>query len=231
MTDIATAQNSNDPPAVRKLGLLEFPYTRIVGNWKLEGSVARFALLAVPLEYYVLPRFSGGLKEEDAAAIILVALLAVIGVLLISAAVAIVPLPLRSSYSDRLRVWSICLVLNWAMTLLLLAGGYAIMDLTRSLSDHPGAGTYPDNYDVLAYRLFQYKFLNSLSAGYPGVLHAGTYLIYVCYALVAALLVRLLARCFGRDLRDHTLSGPNAILVVLLSAFVMMVTHGLTKLH
>ena len=230
MTDIARPETPIEPTTDDKPGRLEFPYNRIVGNSTLEGLVARFALFGIPLEFYVVTHFPGGLTKDNDVAIILISLLTVVAVLVVSLVVALVPGRHTLAYINRLRVWSVCLLLNWAFALALLAVGYAAMDAARYQAEYPDK--FPSDYDLLAYWLFRWPLnLDSVNFGqYPGFLRPGTYLIYVCYGILATLVVRAIARIFGRDPQGLRLRGPNAILVTLLSALVMMLVHGLTRL-
>ncbi len=83
----------------------------------MEEVFARFVWLAIPLEYFVLTRFSGGLDTRHGVAVTLVALLALLAVPVVSLGLSAIPRPSRTSYEERVRIWSFSLVLSWSAAL------------------------------------------------------------------------------------------------------------------
>jgi len=119
----------------------------------LEEVFARFVWLAIPLEYFVLTRFSGGLDTRHGVAVTLVALLALLAVPVVSLGLSAIPRPSRTSYEERVRIWSFSLVLSWSAALLMLAAGYAISLM---------AG-WP-SYDALAQQIYGPLFQGQLES-------------------------------------------------------------------
>jgi hypothetical protein len=196
--------------------LLRFPYRQIIQSWTLEEVFVRFVWLAIPLEYFVLTRFSGGLTNRDGVAVALIALLALLAVLAVSLALAVIPRPGRSSYGDRVRIWSVSLVVSWAAALLMLAIGYAI-----------SLAVGWQSYDALAQQLDGRARLDD----YPSMSDGVTFIIYFVYALLGAVVIATVAWKFGRAPCRRLPPGPNVFVVVALSASIMTVMHAVTRLH
>jgi len=206
--------------------LLRFPYRRIVASWTLEEVFARFVWVAIPLEYFILTRFPGGLSARHGVAAALVALLALLAVLGASVMLAVLPRPRGHSYAERVRMWSVSLVLNWATALALLAVGYAPAVFV-GWQPPPFAER---NYDLVArflYRPLDRRLLDIND--YPHALDPATFIVYLCYALVAAVLIQGIARRFGQVPKKHMPAGPNVFVVAGLTSIIMMIMHGVTK--
>lgn len=195
---------------------LHFPYHRLVGNRKLEAVTARVIWLAIPLEYYVLTRIPGGLRNVHAVAVVLVSLLAVMGVLAISVVIAALSGP-RVNFNERLQGWSVSLVLNWVVAVFLLALGYL-------LSASP-------NDDVVHQFLSERLKLNIALGNYPHILDPQTFVVYLIYSAVALGLVMAIAHRFGSGADDSARVAPNVLVLAPLTALLMMLLHGATNLH
>jgi hypothetical protein len=195
-----------------------FPFGHIAGNRRFETLTARIAWLAIPLEYYVLTRFTGGLREWNPVAVVFVALLTVVVVLLFSVVIAALSGPIHK-FSERVRAWSISLIVNWVALVLLLTIGYAVRGGNEE--------------DIVQYFLKEVMRLD-LSQGarpYPHPLDPQTFFVYLIYAGAALGLVELIVRLWGSAAQQLSRSGPNIFILVPLTAFITMVMHGLTCLH
>jgi len=198
---------------------LRFPLGRIVGSQTLEDAVARLVWITIPLEFYVLTRFSGGVSVNDHIAVTVIALAAILLVLLVSVAVALVARARDTSFEQRVRVWSVSLILTWAAALALLALGYGVGQL------------FGGSQDVVAAILFPRLDRALLGYGrYPHLLDPTTFLIYLCYAAGGLVFLNVVARLFGGEPEGTRAAGPSALSVAALSAFVMMVLHGASVL-
>jgi hypothetical protein len=129
---------------------------------------------------------------------------------------AAIPLPKDLTYSERVRAWSVSLVLNWAASLCLLALGYVF----------PG----PGKYDFVANRIYRCldDHLWQLD-NYPSIVDPATFIIYACYATAAVILIKIVASIFENNADRQTDTGPNVVTIVGLTAFIMMFVHGYTK--
>src|SRR5262249_41167075 len=102
---------------------MRFPGNRLVDNARLEGAAAKAIWAVIPLEYYVLTRFEGGLAVDSfvpAAAMALISVLAMI----VASALAAVVFPWGGRYVARFRGWAVALLTIWAIGLALLALSY-----------------------------------------------------------------------------------------------------------
>jgi hypothetical protein len=194
---------------------LRFPYRKIAASRLLEGLLARFVWLAVPLEYYVLIQFPGGIPYFGFLAAALAALLALVLVLLLSLVFALVPLPRGSSYEDRARALSVSLVISWTISLLLLAISYRLSHAI-GIAD-----------DLVAY-VVRLQF--DIYKNYPHILDPVTLSVYLIYALIGGVLVKWVAARFGTEATRPTARDPMFLLIALLTAIIMMVIHGASRL-
>jgi hypothetical protein len=199
--------------------LLRFPYRRLIANWTLEEVFVRFAWLAIPLEYFIVTRFSGGIAKEHGVATVLIALLTLLAVLCVSLMLSAVPLPVSASYGDRVRIWTVSLVLNWSIALFLLALGYV------------ASMGHCYNYDFLACMIYHSldQWFFALD-DYPYLLDPATFIVYLCYALAAVLVIKAVAWCFGSEPNKPMPPGPNVLVIAGLTGFIMMILHGYTKI-
>ncbi|MBB4374113.1 hypothetical protein GGD63_006942 [Bradyrhizobium sp. cir1] len=199
--------------AVQHADCLEFPVGAIVARRGFEDFASRFVWLAIPLEYYLLTRFTGGV-EIWSLPIVFIALLTIGMAIGISCIMALL-IRDGASYSARVRIWAVTLLLQWVTSLLMLAMGYVL-----------GRG-FGEDYDLL------YLVMRGLPnfGSYPWVLDPRTYTIYVLYSVAAAIFIKLVVRLFGEpDFPADLPRGPNLVFVVPLTAAIMMVVHGLTRL-
>jgi hypothetical protein len=201
--------------SLRQTGWLEFPLQSIIGRRGLEDVTSRFVWISIPLEYYLLTRFTGGI-ESLSLPIVVVALLTIVVVIGISCAMALFQFHDELSYSTRVRVWAVTLMLQWVTCLVLLSCGYLI------------GAYFGVNYDVM------YLWLRNIPAfgSYPFVADLRTFAIYACYSLLAAILLRSAGRYLGiRRFPSDLPRAPNLLLVIPLAASIMMVMHGITRLY
>jgi hypothetical protein len=133
----------------------------------------------------------------------------------LSLVLARIPLPRELPFEDRVRRLTVSLVINWAGSLLLLALGYFI-DNRIGLTD-----------DIVAH-VVKIKF--DFFQNYPQILDPTTFIVYVIYALMAAFLIRLIVGFFKYDKKVSLPDGPNIFVLAALTAIVMMLIHGATKL-
>lgn len=202
---------------VRGTGWLEFPFQSIVARRSFEQLAARFVWLSLPLEYFILTQFPGGVGG-GLAPIVVVALITIMAMVAISCITAFVQARDGQPYPVRIRVWTVTLMLQWVMTLALLAAGYVI-----------GRRLDPTvNNDVVYLVLRGVPSWNS----YPAIFDPRTFAVYTCYSFLAAILIRMAARFLGKkEFKEDSPRGPNLLVVVPLTAAIMMVMHGLTRLH
>jgi hypothetical protein len=211
------------PSSLRRY--LALPYERIIASWTLEEVFVRFAWLAIPLEFFILTRFPGGLHNRHGVAIVLVALLALLVVLALSLALAAAGSLFRrarnrTSYRTGVRIWSVSLVLNWSTALGLLALGYV-----------GASSTGKEGHDLIAQVLVnRLRKIFPDYGDYPHLLDPTTFTVYYIYALTAAVLLAVVAWACGRAPAEQLKIGPNLFWLACLSAFIMMVTHGITRL-
>jgi hypothetical protein len=109
---------------------------------------------------------------------------------------AAIPLPKDLTYSERVRAWSVSLVLNWAASLCLLALGYVF----------PG----PGKYDFVANRIYRCldDHLWQLD-NYPSIVDPATFIVYACYATAAVILIKIVASIFEKQRRQANRYGTK----------------------
>ncbi len=200
---------------LRSAGWLEFPFQSIVASRSFEEIASRLVWLFLPLEFYILTQIGIGATP---APTIVIALLTISVMIAASCLAAFVQVRQGLPYRTCVRIWTVTLMLQWVATLILLASGYFIVQLY-------GKGSAED----ILYALFK----NAPKIGsYPAALDPRTFIIYLCYSLIAAVLIRIAARVFGKsEFEEETPRGPNLLIVVPLTAGIMMLTHGVAHLY
>lgn len=195
---------------------LEFPFGAIVARLNYEEFASRFVWLAIPLEYYLLTIFTGGV-DVLSLPIVFISLLTISIAILFSCVLALLTRN-GTAYSVRIRTWAVALLLQWVTSLLMLTIGYLIGRRFTS----------PDTYYDIVY--LKMRSLPSFSS-YPGLLDPRTYAVYVVYSTIAALVIKLGVRVVGaRTFSAELPRGPNVIVTVLVTAAIMMFIHGITRL-
>src|SRR5688500_18879444 len=125
---LAIAQTSSQEQQTSTKYWLRFPVNRVINNPRLEGIAAKAIWLVIPLQYYVLTRFSGGFSVESYVPAAAMALTCVTVIIFVSWALALVH-PRDGSYRLRGRGLTIALLMIWSAALALLASSYAITSL------------------------------------------------------------------------------------------------------
>ncbi len=193
---------------------LRFPGNRLVDNARLEGAAAKAIWLVIPLEYYVLTRFQGGLAVDSFVPAAAMALISVLAMITASAVVALM-FPWGGRYVARFRGWAVALLTIWGISLALLA-------LSYFATFH-----YMQEYHDVFGKLICDKWG---CARYPGISWQ-TLLAYGLYAVVAGILsagVLNLTKDTSRQ-GDTPVQGhifePNILVAALIAAFLMMILH------
>jgi hypothetical protein len=116
-----------------------FPVKWVTENPKIEGFFAKAVWLGVPLQYYVLTHFAGGIKQDAYVPTAMFSLISILMLILLSCVFALFSSLGNEIYSRRVRMWSIALIIGWSATLLLLALSYYIgvsASLNGEIAEH-----------------------------------------------------------------------------------------------
>jgi hypothetical protein len=213
-TDISDANASSSM-------LSRFPNDRILGEPKLERGMMTWVWIVVPLQYYVFTRMPGGLRANEWFSIALTVMVCILFVLLLSTLIAVLPFGQTGmSYKSRVQAWSLALVTNWAAAVSLLALSYFLSARFKLAKHDLLHGLICEKYEV-----FQ-------CANYPSFFSPETYSIYLCYSILAVLVV-LVAVLIGTRGANHayvSVPAPRTIFVPLLTAAILTVLYSSAKL-
>jgi hypothetical protein len=116
-----------------------FPVKWVTENPKVEGFFAKAVWLGVPFQYYVLTRFAGGIKQDAIIPAAMFSLASILFLIILSFVFALFSSLGNQTYSQRVRMWSIALIIGWSATLLLLALSYCIgagANLNGEIAEH-----------------------------------------------------------------------------------------------
>jgi hypothetical protein len=200
-----------------KVFMSPFPVGWIVGNSSIEAPVVKAVWLVVPLEYYLVTGFSAGFKLNEFGPAAVFSLLYVSVLFAASCLVAL--LGPTNSYSARVRIWSIALIVVWSTSIVLVA-----------FSTFVGK-SFGLDFDVIAH-VVCHDVWSCADKEYPAA-RRQTFLIYAIYSLAAFLLLLFLSERFkARKCREsegsveNVCGGPNAVAVVLLNALIMTAMHS-----
>ena len=218
-----TPPNSNTA-AYKICDVLRFPGNQLIDDPALQGAATKLIWLVIPLEYYVLTRFDGGISEDSYIPAAAMALACVVAIILVGAIVALI-YRRGGPYAARFRGWIVALLTIWSGSLTLLSLSYVTTDLYD--------GVHRDIVGTIICN-------RSNCIDYPTVSWQ-TFLAYLCYSLVAAVMAdllirmghsylgRIIAKVFG-DVgrvgapRDRIVD-PNIIMSSIVVAAVMMELH------
>ena len=227
----AAAQRLQPIEPGRPSGIGRFPVHWISANPVIEEVVAKGVWAVIPLEYYVLNQFSAGLRRGDFEAVAAVALAFVLAIFAMSYGIAALSWRSSASYEERVRGWSMALVVTWTTTLTLLASSYLVgwfadwggdlgHNVCKKLS---GCNDYP-------------------SMAVPGLMYTfGIYLVYSIGALILVVIGLWTGRQVTRragppatptEPRRQPIVGfaPNLFFLAVVNAGVMTILHGVTTL-
>jgi hypothetical protein len=218
-----TRTNSNTAPYKSYSGL-QFPGNQLIDDPALQGAATKLIWIVIPLEYYVLTRFDGGISADSYIPAAVMALACVVAIIVASAIVSLVRRR-GSSYAARFRGWTVALLTIWCGSLTLLSLSY----VGTNLYD----GVHRDIVGTVICSL-------SNCIDYPTISWQ-TFLAYSFYSLVAAVLVdlsirwahlhlgRIIAKFFGDaenvEVPKDRIVDPNIITSSIVVATVMTVLH------
>jgi hypothetical protein len=224
---MTTIGNSVD--AIGKSNWMHFPGNRLVENPRLQSIAAKAIWLVIPLEYYILTRFNGGIAVDSYVSAAAMAVTCILAILLVSSVIALV-YPRTGPYRTRVRGWAIALLAIWGTSLALLALSYLI---TFFQSDVPR--------DVIG------EFICSRwkCVRYPGVTWQ-TLLAYVGYSFLASALITTVVRgvrvyvptnegtahseVVPSSTRPGRIVEPNIFVSAVIVATLMMLLHRASTL-
>jgi hypothetical protein len=220
-------RTNSTPPSRVNRDWLRFPANRLINDPRLEGVAGKTIWLVIPLEYYVLTRFDGGMNLYSFLPAAVMALICVISIIVASACIAIV-YPPSCEYSTRVWGLTIANLSIWAGMLALLALSYFTTSLLLG---------FPED-------LVGTLVCNKRCFRYPAVTWQ-TFLSYLIYAGLAALILSLLVRERPpEDPRNDRISKqssttespsdrvaePNILLAAIVVAVLVMLLHRVSTL-
>ena len=203
-----------------------YPNDRILSNVPLERLILFWVWLVVPLQYYVFTQIPGGMKWEEVFSMALAVSLSMLFVLLLGSVLAIVPSKqIGTTYSDRIRAWSLAIITNWSATVTLLAASYlasAIFLKSENKDLVQALLCYRDGHHVT--RIFN-------CYNYPELLSIETYLIYLVYSSIALIVLLTTVITATRHNRSRLpVPAPRTLFVPVVTAAVLTALYSSTKI-
>ena len=203
-----------------------FPAKRLVADDRLQKWTPKLIWFVIPLEYYVVTSFSGGISTESYLSVVIFSVVCVFAFVITGFVVAVL-LPFTGTLQSRSRGMITSLLCVWGTALLLQAASYFLTWLFSS------QGTS----DVLASLLHdRWHVPNPLGLdGASFLVNFGGYLGYAILAIVIdMILIGLIARpdpkllSPPRDPSDEWIREPGVIVVSVLVALLMLILHAMT---
>ncbi|KWV58283.1 hypothetical protein AS156_36445 [Bradyrhizobium macuxiense] len=203
-----------------------FPVNLLVADYGLRRWVPKLIWLVIPLEYYVITRFSGGVSTESYLSAVIFSVICVLSFLLAGFVLAGI-MPVRADLQSRRRGAVAALLIVWGTSLLLIALSYWLTHLFYG---------YPK--DILADLIFD-VWPSGHSPHKPSFQN---FISHLGYAALAAIIDSLVIRGISK-LR---LSGgsasetaeeppaiewiyePNLAFIAVVVALLMMLLHATT---
>ncbi|MGY2811998.1 hypothetical protein [Bradyrhizobium sp. USDA 4506] len=222
MISVATITRGYD----ELLSWSRFPVNLLVAGYGLRRWVPKLIWLVIPLEYYVITRFAGGVSTESYLSAVIFSVICVLSFLLAGFVLAGI-LPARVDLQSRRRGAVAALLIVWGTSLLLLALSYWLTHLWYG---------YPE--DILA-DLVYYVWPSGHSPHKPG---PQNFISHFGYAALAAIIdslvihgiskLRLSGRsAFGTAERSPAIEWiyePNLVFIAVVVALLMMFLHATT---
>ncbi|WP_315724801.1 MULTISPECIES: hypothetical protein [unclassified Bradyrhizobium] len=210
------------PPAPMPVTLgsvaVRFPNAAIVSNPKLERWIINWVWVTVPLQYFILTRFPGGMRSNQWLAIVVSVTACMLLVLLVSYVMALIfPMKMeRNNWEIRLRTWSVALVTHWTATVTLLAASYLVA-YAFGLTD-----------DLVQIAVCACKKLNCND--HPRLLLPSSFVIFFIYSFAAVFLVFAVLKLSRCAVTRTTFPAPHTIAVIVICAVLLNLLYGASKL-
>jgi hypothetical protein len=202
-----------------------FPVNLLVNDYGLRRWTPKLIWVVIPLEYYVITRFAGGISTGSYLSVVIFTVLCVLSFLVTGYLVALA-WPFKSDLQSRSRGMVAALLIVWSTALLLLALSYWLTSLY--------SGTPKDVLANLAYDMWRYGHGMHEPSFQNFFAHLG-------YATSAAIIDSLVIRGIWKVRASSTKASrkaqlaraewiyePNLFLIVFLVALLMMLLHALT---
>lgn len=196
--------------------LARFPNVAIVSNPALERWIINWVWATVPLQYYVLTRFSGGLRDNEWLAIVVSVASCMLLILATSFLLALV-FPMKAdddAREVRLRAWSVALITHWTAAVTLLAASFLVASLFGI-----------ENQD-LVWRALCPRFV--ACPWHPALLQPSTILIFFVYAVAAMLLVFVVLKQAGGARTGASFPAPFTFAVIAISTLLLAFLYSAT---
>lgn len=210
----------------QKLEAIEFPgWSRLpvnllVADFRLRRWVPKLIWLVIPVEYYVITRFSGGVSTESYLSAVIFSVICVLSFLMAGFVVALL-WPFKANLQSRSRGAVAALLIVWSTALLLMALSYW---LTDQCSGQPK--------DVLADLVYS-VWPSGRSPHKPSFQNFTAHLGYAAFAaIIDTTIIRKIwavrATSEAEPARSEWIYEPNLFLIVFVVALLMMLLHALT---
>lgn len=191
-----------------------FPGNKLIDDERLQGLAAKAIWLVIPLEYYVLTRFDGGIDQNSFIPAAAMALICVLAMIATSAFVALI-YPSTAYYVARVRGWTIALLSIWSAALSLIALSYFVTSYFNNVHEDV-VGTFIcyhwgcSNYPSISWQTLVAYFLYAIVAA--------------CIATSSIRMTPLAHQPDGQIMHDK-IEEPNIFVAAILVSVIMMILH------
>lgn len=194
-----------------------FPSRWIVSRQSTESFFSKAIWLILPLQYWVFTQFPGGIADAYVAAAML-ALISMGALFAIGCLFSLAYLGFRGRYAIGVRMWSIALIVTWAVSYAVLAVSYLVGD---------------SKYGDVLHGAFCRALPIDCNGPHPdfGWVTGAEYLIYTGTAVLVLVLASMIHRRIAEaPVVKAPIGDPYAVIVIATIAGLMVLVNGATTL-
>jgi len=198
---------------------MRYRLPRFPGHWivknGLDGVVVKGIWFLIPLEYYVVTRLDGGRAGSSYLPAAAMAVGFVAAVVASSAVIALVYPPDLRGYEQRLRSWSLAMIVTWGVMLALLSLSYFF-------------GSYLGYDGDVIESLVCSRWTCPRSAGFGWL----AIVVYFIWAIIASAVIILASWRWHGSRADRKMDAvnPNIFVVAGCNAVLTAILHGFYKI-